>query len=204
MMTEKSQAVAALGLLGAILLLFTPPATGQEKRPQGRLRVDPPHISTDKSVKYDYDIVYVRAPRLDKDKGRDGKERAAHVWPNAGEPTSMRSPTDLMLLHPDGSEHILVAGGKGAIADPYVSFDAQWVYYSYFHDVTGHGGADVYKAHVKSRKVVRLTQQQWTPNTGVADAKKLPARGVYNMHPCPLPGGRIAFTSDRDRIKAHR
>ncbi len=40
-----------------------------------------------------------------------------------------------MLLHPDGSEEVLVAGGNGAVTDPFVSFDAQWVYYSYFPDV---------------------------------------------------------------------
>src|SRR5262249_24892548 len=27
---------------------------------------------------------------------------------------------------------------------------------------------------------------------------------VYNMHPCPLPGGRLAFISDRDGLKAPR
>src|SRR5262249_17783011 len=157
----------------------------------------------DKAVHYDYDIVYVRAPRFVQ--GSDGKDRQAQVWPNAGEPTNLRAPTDLMLLHPNGSEEVLVEGGKGAIADPYVSFDAQWVYYSYFHDTSGHGGADVYKVHVKTRKTVRLTQQQWTPNTGVADGKTpTTERGVYNMHPCPLPGGRVAFVSNRDGLKAPR
>src|SRR5439155_14471407 len=133
------------------------------------------------------------APRLVK--GSDGKERQAQVWPNAAEPESLRAPTDLMLLHPDGSEEVLVAGGKGAIADPYVSFDAKWVYYSYFHDLSGNGGADVYKVDVKTRKTVRLTQQRWTPNTGVVDGKAS-LKGVYNIHPCPLPGARVAFVSN--------
>jgi hypothetical protein len=44
--------------------------------------VNPPHISTDKSVKYGYDIVYVRAPRMVR--GSDGKQanlpiRVAHL-----------------------------------------------------------------------------------------------------------------------------
>jgi hypothetical protein len=43
-----------------------------DKPPQGLLAVDPPHISTDKAIKYDYDIVYVRAPRFAK--GKDGKD----------------------------------------------------------------------------------------------------------------------------------
>jgi hypothetical protein len=119
-----------------------------------------------------------------------------------------------MVLHPDGSEHLLVAGGKGAIADPYVSFDAQWVYYSHFHDISGSGGADVYKVHVKTREIVRLTQHQWTPNTGIADwaadfrtpatGKTTLSQGVYNVHPCPLPGGRVAFVSNRDGLKTPR
>jgi len=184
-----------------LVLLTCQFLAGQERPPKGALRVDPPHISTDKTVKYNYDIVYVRAPRLVK--GTDGKERPAQVWPNAAEPENLRASTDLMLLHPDGSEEILVSGGAGAIADPYVSFDAQWVYYSRFHDLSGHGGADVYKVHVKSRKTERLTQQQWTPNTGVTERKNLP-KGIYNMHPCPLPGGRIAFVSNRDGFKAPR
>src|SRR5262249_50237175 len=95
------------------------------KPPQRPLRVDPPHVSTDKAVKIDYDIVYVRAPRTVN--GKDGKDVQAMVWPNAAEPELLRASTDLMLLHPDGSEEVLVEGGKGAIADPYVSFDANWV-----------------------------------------------------------------------------
>ena len=116
------------------------------------LNLDPQPIASDKSIKYDYDIVYVRAPRTVKDK--DGKDRLAMVWPDASQPFNMRASTDLMLLHPDGSTEELVAGAPGAIADPYVSFDAQWVYYTHFHDVAERGGADVYKVNVKSRRSV--------------------------------------------------
>jgi hypothetical protein len=185
-----------------------PNAVVEDALPQRPLRVDPPPISTDKAVKYDYDIVYVRAPRFAD--GGKGKGRQAHVWPDASTPTDLQAPTDLMLLHPDGSEEVLVAGAPGAIADPYVSFDARWVYYSYFHDLGGAGGADVYKVHVPTRKVMRLTRQEWTPNTGVAPAAAWPGdratgrRGVFNMHPCPLPGGRVAFISNRDGFKAPR
>src|SRR5262249_3323893 len=134
----------------------------------------------------------------------EGKQRLAMVWPDASEPFNMRASTDLMLLHPDGRDELLVAGGAGAIADPYVSFDAQWVYYTHFHDVTRHGAADVFKVHVKTRKVVRLTQQKWTPNTGAVDGKTRLEKGVYNMHPCPLPGGRVAFVSNRDGFVSPR
>ena len=141
------------------------------------------------------------------------------MWPEIGHPYNLKAATDLMLLHPDGSEEVLVAGGKGAIADPYVSFDAEWVYYTRFHDAGRNneyasGGADVYKVHVKTRKIVRLTQQQFTPNTGVADWSadyQTPEKGkvnlqyrVVNMHPCPLPGGRVAFVSNRDGFRTPR
>src|SRR5262249_46940315 len=143
--------VAAVGLPGFA-------AEADNRPPRRPLRVEPLSISSDKSVRYDYDIVYVRAPRFVK--AKDGKIHPALVWHDANEPHNIREPTDLMHLHPDGSEEVLVEGSTGAIADPYVSFDAQWVYYTYYHDTSGHGGADVYKIHVPTRKIVRLTRQE--------------------------------------------
>jgi len=192
-------------------------ADAEDKPAQRPLRGDAPHFSKDPTVKIDYDIVYVRAPRFVK--GKDGKEIAADVWPGTAHPFNVCAVTDLMLLHPDGSEEVLVAGGTGAIADPYVSFDAAWVYYTHFHDLSRNGpyscgGADIYKVQVKTRKIVRLTQQQFTPNTGVADWSadyQTPEKGkvhlnhrVVNMDPCPLPGGRIAFVSTRDGFNTPR
>src|SRR5262249_53019099 len=51
------------------------PRSGQQQKEQlflDPINVNPPHISTDKAVKYDYDIVYVRTPR----KG----DRARSLW----------------------------------------------------------------------------------------------------------------------------
>jgi hypothetical protein len=194
--------LVGLVVLGSNLFSQALPAAEPSERPT-KLDAKPRHFSTDRSVKLDYDIVYVRAPRTVV--ARDGQRRQADVWPDASGPGRLLASTDLMILRADGKEEVLVEGGTGAIADPYVSFDAQWVFYSYFHDHSGHGGADVYKVHVKTRKIVRLTEQEATPNTGVTDASsKIPPRGVYNMHPCPLPGGRVAFVSDRDGFKAPR
>jgi len=213
---------SALAWLGLALLVGGAGLLAAETAdapPQRLLNVKPQPIAADKSIKYDYDIVYVRAPRFEK--GPDGKERPARVWPEIHLPYNLNASTDLMLLHPDGSEEVLVAGGQGAIADPYVSFDAQWVYYTCYHKVSGNPyylsplGADIYKVHVATRQTVYLTQQKWTPNTGVADwsadfrtpekgktAFKPVESGVANMHPCPLPGGRVAFVSNRDGFKA--
>jgi Hydrazine synthase alpha subunit middle domain len=212
--------VLLLGALAALAYqaLAADAVDTEHKPPQRLLNIKPQPIAADTSVKYDYDIVYVRAPRTTK--SNDGKERPAQVWPEIGHPYNLQAVTDLMLLHPDGSEEVLVAGGKGAIADPYVSFDAQWVYYTYYHEASGDPyrlksqGADIYKVNVKTRQTVRLTEQQWTPNTGVADWSadfRTPAKGktalnygVANMHPCPLPGGRVAFVSNRDGFKTPR
>jgi hypothetical protein len=176
------------------------PAFSQPKKdPPKKLNVNPPHISTDKSIKYDYDIVYVRAPR-------HGDEKRGK-WAEFSDPTRMEPGADLMLLHPDGSEDQLVSGKGGSVMDPYVSFDAAWVYYAKFIDEK-HSGSDIYKINVKSRQVVRLTDQTFTPNLGAAPWSKdfrTPEKGktslqygVYNLGPCPAPGGKVVFTSNRN------
>ncbi|MFP6874502.1 MAG: hypothetical protein VCA55_13460 [Verrucomicrobiales bacterium] len=158
---------------------------------------------------HDYDIVYVRAPRY-------GDEGRAY-WPEVKDPIRMEPGADLMLLHPDGSEELLVKGGNGSVIDPFPSLDGEWIYYSYFHDqrkqalnsqrrLASRAGADIYKIHLKSRKIVRLTNQEWTPNTGVADWAERPTDrdkvnlgyGIFNLGPCPLPGGKVVFSSSRN------
>jgi hypothetical protein len=186
-------------LLAALapLLAAGQPAAQRPKLYKGTLSIDPPHIATDKTVKYDYDIVYVRAPRRQS----DGRSR----WAEVGDPRTMEPGADLVLLHPDGTEEVLVpVKPHESIADPYVSFDGKSVYFAKFHDALKHKGADIYKVHVPTRKIVRLTGQTFTPNTGAADWSKtpLPAWGVYNLGPCPVPGGKLAFVSDRNAFKA--
>jgi hypothetical protein len=169
--------------------------TGQENKPRP-LNVNPVHISKDKSVKYDFDIVYVRAPRRGDDQ--------SIAWSEVFSPLRAEPGSDLVLLHPDGSEQVLVAAGEDAITDPFVSFDGQWVCYARFRNVKKPGAerfasvsSDIFKIHVKSRKVVQLTSQVFTPNTGVV-APRLRPSGVYNLGPCPLPGGKVMFTSNRN------
>lgn len=176
-----------------------------------RLNVTPPHISTDKSVRYDYDIVYVRARRA----GDDVHKR---FYTDFSQPVTMEPGADLMLLHPDGREELLVAGDNGSITDPVISFDAQWVYYVHLYSLVKRDqwspprqGADIFKIHLASRRVVRLTNQQFTPNTGAANWSSdyrmaAPGKthydyGVFNIGVYPLPGGRIVFTSNRDGFR---
>ncbi len=174
------------------------------------INVSPPHFSTDKSVKIDYDIVYVRMPRKGDGVGTN--------WTEIANPMFMDPGADLMLLHPDGSEELLVKGGVGSVTDPVVSFDGEWVYYALFHDLKGGSiaqgdpaGADIYKIHVKTKKIIRLTNQKFTPNTGAgnwstgfrtpAAGKDYLEYGVFNMSPCPMPGGRVMFVSNRNAFK---
>jgi hypothetical protein len=183
---------------------------GQSGDLAGPINVSPPHFSTDKSVKLDYDIVYVRAPRKGDAVGTN--------WPEISNPLFMDPGADLMLLYPDGTEEVLVRGGGGSVTDPVVSLDGEWIYYSLFHDMKGanvaHGGpagADIFKIHVKSRKIVRLTTQQFTPNLGAGnwsrdfrtpeEGKNNFSYGVFNMGACPLPGGRLMFASNRNGFK---
>lgn len=183
-----------------MLLLVALPVSSQSKKEAPKpLNVKPAPIASDKTVKYDYDIVYVRGPRHGDDK------RAG--WAEFSDPTRMEPGADLMLLHPDGSEELLVSGKGGSIMDPYVSFDGEWVYYAKFIDAK-HTGSDIHKIHVKSRKIVQLTDQTFTPNTGAAPWAKdyrTPEKGktslpygVYNLGPCPAPGGKVVFTSNRN------
>lgn len=211
MYLARHSLVALLLIVVAVCSTSMTAVHGQDPRDAryfDELDVTPRHISTDESIQYDYDIVYVRAPR----RGDQGRT----FWTEVFHPAKMDAGADLMLLHPDGSEEVLVKAGKNeSITDPFVSFDGEWVYYAKFHDlskmVTNQvpvGGADIYKMHVKSRKIVPLTFGKYTPNTGAAhwssdfvtreQGKTHMPYGVYNLGPCPLPDGRLIFTSNRN------
>lgn len=160
----------------------------------------------------DYDIVYVRQPRFG--------DTQSTLWPEVFHPARLEPGADLVLLHPNGTEEVLVAGGNGAVTDPYVSFDAQWVYFSRFPDVREeelnyqrdylpYAGADIYRIHLATRRIERLTFGEFTPN--LAAGTWDPARpvdapppfnrlgyGILNLGPCPLPGGKVAFVSNRN------
>ena len=191
-------------------------AAGKETLYPDPIDLNVPSISTDKSIRYDYDIVYVRAPRHG--------DRARSYWAEIAHPTLMDPNAELMLLHPDGSEEVLVKPAAGcSIADPAVSFDGQWVFYTCFRGLAADkgqsrphaaSGADIFKINVLTRKVVQLTTNTFTPNTGGADwadgftkprgndqRKVWLNYGVINTGPCPLPGGRLMFTSNRNALR---
>ena len=90
-----------------------------------------PSISTDKSVQYDYPIVYVRVP------GPYPKEYCHLNHLNQAGLHQTNAPgAELRLLHPDGRDESLVpVGPQESITDPAVSFDGQWVYFAKFHEM---------------------------------------------------------------------
>lgn len=159
-----------------------------------------------------YDIVYVRAPRAGDNTFNLIPEAFTTLLPEPG--------ADLMLLHPDGSEEVLFsANGNGAVMDPYVSYDGRQVIFAFFPNVRNinpqrgldstralsREGSDIYKIDLPTRAVTRLTNQEFTPNTGnKADFDcsrqytNCPNIGVFNTGPAFLPDGRIVYTSTRD------
>jgi hypothetical protein len=172
----------------------------------------PRPIASDKTVKYDYPIVYVRVPRP-YPKAYYGINHLNQ----AGLHQTNAPGAELRLLHPDGRDESLVSvGAQESITDPVVSFDGQWVYYARFHHMTtgatasmtklqSRKGADIYKVHVPTRKVVPLTTQQRTPNTGaVPPGTESHPRGVHNLAPCPVAGGKVVFVSDRNGYRGVR
>jgi hypothetical protein len=170
--------------------------------------VHPPHVSTDASIQYDYDIVYVRVPRP-----YPAEYNHINHLNQAGLHQTNAPGAELRVLHPDGRDESLVAvEERESITDPVVSFDGQWVYFAKFHHMAmgeahmsklrSRAGADIYKIHVPTRKVVRLTKQEPTP-TAYAGAKSHP-RGVHNLAPCPVAGDRVVFVSDRNGYRGVR
>jgi hypothetical protein len=202
--------------LATLITLTLVPVFALAQNPDEQLFKDPidvnvPHIRTDKAVAYNYDIVYVRADRA-------GDEKHKRFYTDFSQPVTMEPGADLMLLHPDGSEEVLVEGGDGSVTDPVISLDGEWVFYSYLYDLRERNqwdppaaGADIFKLHLPTRKIVKLTTQEFTPNTGAApwssdyrkgdEGKTHYHYGVFNMGACPLPGGKLAFTSNRDGFR---
>jgi hypothetical protein len=160
---------------------------------------------------HEYDIVYVRQPRFG--------DNTNTTWPEVAHPAKIDPGADLMLLHPDGSQEVLVAGGVGAVTDPFVSFDGKWVYYSLFYDVrrraitrsaTCPGTAPTSSASIcrrasssssrsrSSRRIpARGTSTSPIPVDPPSQYDKL-GYGILNLGAAPVAGGRIAFTSNRN------
>ena len=65
-----------------------------------------------------YDIVYVRQPRYG--------DLTNTIWPEVFHPARAEPGADLMLLHPDGTEEVLVACSTDAGGDGKFSVPTAW------------------------------------------------------------------------------
>ena len=157
----------------------------------------PAPLSTDTSVKYDYDIVYVRAPRM---------AAGGPKWAEVGDPRTMEPGADLMLLHPDGN-----GGGAGRARatsrSPTRTSPSTASGSTTRRSTTplNHKGADIYKIHVPTRKILRLTQpevhaQHRRRRTG--RRRRVPGGASSTWAPARCPAGKLAFASNRNAFKA--
>ncbi len=127
---------------------------------------------------------------------------------------------DLVLLHPDGKEEVLVEGGDGSVADPMVSFDGEWVYYAKFHNLKAGlralgRAAGPRRGHLQDSRQDAQDRAVDRPAVhaqpgrgrlvekfgGSANGKDHIAYGVFNLGPCPLPGGKLVFVSNRNGFR---
>ena len=195
-----------------ILLIILFALLAGERHPTRAAIPSAPPAATPTGLPIAYDLVYIRQPR--------NGDNDHMVWPEVFHPGRIEPGSDLMLLHPDGTEEVLVAGGDGTVTDPFVSFDGQWVYYSYFHNVLPENlnyqrgnlpytGADIFRIHLTTREIEQLTFQEFTPNTGAGNWDESNpvdppsgynrlGYGILNLGPAPLPGGKIVFVSNRN------
>jgi hypothetical protein len=174
-----------------VFLLLSATQIGAQTLYVEPLKMTVPPLTGDAEVRYDYDIVYVRVPRT------PGKPAQ---FAEVAQPRKQQPGGDLVLRRANGTEEVLVdVSEPRTIVDPMVSPDAEWVYYSLFYDGLNPKGADIFKVHVRTKKVVQLTSQEWTPNK--RDQPR-PGWGVFNTGPAPGPNGKLVFTSDRNGFEA--
>jgi hypothetical protein len=141
----------------------------------------------------DYDVVYVRQPRYG--------DFVETIWPEVFHPARMEPGADLVLLHPDGSEEVLFAGGEGSVTDPAVSLDGKAMYFSWFpklqpgdlngqRNLLSYGGADLYRIDLARR--ASLFMRRCAPPAGRhhpprSDPRHLALPRPRQIHPGTRP-----------------
>src|SRR6476620_6155323 len=99
--TERISLMLHRILSASLALTLVGSLSAQEKKLYLEpINVQTPPIAGDKDVKYDYDIVYVRAKRA-------GDKIHKRFYTDFSTPVTLEPGADLMLLHPDGKEELL-------------------------------------------------------------------------------------------------
>ena len=75
-------------------------------------------LATAQTSQVNYDIVYVRQERFG--------DQTFTWWPEVFHPARLDVGADLMLLHADGSEEVLVDGGIGGVKLPSKAVERDW------------------------------------------------------------------------------
>ena len=179
-----------------------------------------------------YDLLYVRAPYFGAGVGGPRQRLARHRAPadarsrersscGCGRTASARCSSRRSATGRRSTRRRASRSPPGSVADLNVSFDGQWVLFTWYHDLTSvnpqrgdnggaylsRAGADLYKLHLSTGQLVRLTTQALTPNTGNGASfvpgsprGNHPRIGVFNTGGTWAPGGRIVFTSNRNNF----
>lgn len=164
------------------------------------------HAVAFQSMRLDYDIVYVRYPAVDSD------DDPFVTIPQGEKPYDIAPGADLMLLHPDGSEEVLVDCNTCSVMDPVISYDGTTVYYSLIEEPSRESSSWIYKIDLSAGSPyipVRLTfdngfDSALYQGNSASDHDQGAYRGIRDMAPFPLSDGRIVFTSNRAALTAFR
>ena len=166
-------------------------------------------IAAPEEVGVDYDIVYVRYPAV------DANDPYVTI-PQGEQPYSIARGADLMLLHPDGSEEVLVDCETCSVMDPFISFDGHYVYYSRIdnipqtpsNDSDSQTGGFIYKIDLTSaapKPQIQLTYDDGFDCDNYAGNEAFNIEDRYtklrDMAPFPLAGDKVGFTSNRGCIQ---
>ncbi len=152
-------------------------------------------------VGVDYDIVYVRYP---------GPKDSFVTIPQGEKPYLIAAGADLVLLKPNGTEIILVDCTDCSVMDPFISYDAKYVYYSLIEEASKASASWIYKIDLSKGAPytpIRLTYDDGFDsllyagnNTTEHDQSSF--RKIRDMAPVPLSDGRVLFTSNRSALTA--
>lgn len=152
---------------------------------------------------------------------RPGGDTARSKIPDADNPMSFEPGTDLRLLPAGATTPAILVDTHniGAVLTPLVSFDGQYLFYSFcpdlspagvnrFRDHLPYAGCDIYRKHLATGVITPITTQAlWHPSEGITTWSTRPDRadppgtaylgyGIISSGPVELPNGDVFFTSN--------
>jgi len=149
-----------------------------------------------------YDIIYVRYPATNP-------SSPFVSIPQGERPYDIAASADLILLHPDGTEDVIIDCTECSVMDPFISYNGEWVYYSLIEEATKKSASSIYKVNLTKKpfKPIRLTfndgfKNDWYKANSSSESNLENYRKIRDMAPVPLADGRLLFTSNRAGLVA--